>query len=117
MSGTELFSNNHIQGHVGYGVRRETKTSNLAAFLGPAYNTGVTGTPGSDPEFYQGIGAYGCLQAVVKLSYDIGIGLELFDELSARQNIFGFKIIAFFSGAYRGVKRNYNPNVRSERGG
>jgi hypothetical protein len=114
MSGDQFLSNNHIQGHLCYGWRRESKTTNLAAFGGPSYYRGVKGDPSGGPEFYSGIGAYFALQAVTKFMYDIGIGVELFDELSPRQNIFGFKIIAFFSGAYRGEKKNFNPNVRSE---
>jgi hypothetical protein len=66
------------------------------------------------PEFYQGIGGYLCIQAVKKVAYDFGIGGEFFAEISPKRRMFGFKIIAYFSGAYRGPKRNYNPNVRAE---
>jgi hypothetical protein len=114
MSGDEFLSNNQIQAHLGYGLRKESNLTNLAVFLGPAYHSGVTGNAAGLPEFYQGFAMYASAQAVVKLAYDIGIGIEIFDELSPRQNLFGFKVIAFFSGAYRGVKRNFNPNLRSE---
>ena len=114
MSGDQFLSNNHVQGHLGWGLRKETRTANFAGFFGPAYNYGVVGVAGAPERFYRGLGAYASLQFVTKLAYDIGLGLEVFDELSGNQNIFGFKIIAFFSGAYRGVKKNYNPNVRSE---
>lgn len=116
MSGDQFLSNNNIQFHAAYGLRRERNMTNLAAYIGPSFFTGVQGTPGvTDPTFYNGWGAYICLQAVSKfVAYDIGLGGELFAEFSEKQNIFGFKIVAFFSGSYRGVKRNYNPNVRAE---
>lgn len=114
MSGPDFGDNNHVQGHVGYGYRREGRYSNLAAFAGANYFTGVEGVAGSPPVFYQGAGGYACIQAVSKFTYDIGLGIELFVDVSKRQNMFGFRIIAFFSGSYRGPKRNFNPNVRSE---
>jgi hypothetical protein len=115
MSGSEFLYNNHLQGHLCYGFRKESKATNLAVFIGPAYHRGVTGNTSTSAEFYNGFSAYACAQAVVKIAYDIGIGVELFNEYSARQNLFGFKLIVFFSGAYKGEKKNYNPNVRSER--
>lgn len=110
MSGEEFLSNNHVQAHVGYGFRRETKSSNLAIFAGPTYFTGVEGAIGSPAVFYSGFGGYACAQAVTKLTYDIGFGAELFGEVSYRLNMVGIKFIAFFSGAYRGNKYRYSPN-------
>jgi hypothetical protein len=66
------------------------------------------------PEFYQGVGGYACVQIATKLVYDIGVGAELFVEASGKQSLLGVRLFLFFSGAYRGVKRNYNPHVRSE---
>lgn len=115
MSGEEFASNNHIQGHICYGLRAEKNKNNLALYLGPSFATGVEGQVSTgNPIFYNGFGGYLSIQAVMKISYDIGIGAELFGELSSRQKIIGLKLVAFFSGAYRGPKRNFNPNVRSE---
>ena len=115
MSGEEFASNNHIQGHICYGIRDEKNKNNLALYFGPSYATGVEGSANTgNPEFYQGFGGYLCIQAVMKFSYDMGLGAELFGELSNRQKIVGLKLVAFFSGAYRGPKRNFNPNVRAE---
>jgi hypothetical protein len=114
MSGEEFGSNNNVQGHICYGLRREKRSSNFAVYAGPAYYTGVLGDATGNPVFYEGVSFYACGQAVVKFAYDIGIGAELFVEFSKKQNMMGLKFIAFFSGAYRGPKRNFNPNVRSE---
>jgi hypothetical protein len=114
MSGETFGSNNNIQGHIGYGLRQEKNKSNLAAYIGPSYHTGVTVDATNNPVFYQGWGVYACVQAVNKFSYDIGLGAELFTDISRTQRIVGLKLIAFFSGAYRGPKKNYNPHVRSE---
>lgn len=119
MSGIDFLSNNNVQAHFGYGYRQERSNYNLAAYGGISYYTGVIGildTAGfSVPYEYEGMGVYGCVQYITKLTYDIGIGAELFGEYSRHQAIGGIRIILFFSGAYRGPKQNYNPNVRSER--
>jgi hypothetical protein len=119
MSGEEFFSNSHLQGHVCYGLRKESSTFNLAFFVGPSIYQGVAGRPPAPPEVYEGLGLYADLQLIKKLTYDIGAGLELFCDLGfaatgREQVMYGAKFILFFSGSYRGVKRNYNPNVRSE---
>jgi len=120
MSGETFGSNNNLQLHVGYGFRKEDKNSNLAFFIGPSYISGVltvsdsTTYGGIRPVFYSPFGIYACAQGVKKITYDIGLGLEVFAEYSDKQSLFGIKLIAFFSSAYVGPKRNYNPNVRSE---
>jgi hypothetical protein len=118
ISGNQFLENNQTQIRLGYGYRKETAKYNLAFFGGPTLFYGVHGIPDTagtfKPEFYQGVGVYGCAQAVKKLAYDMGIGAELFAELNYKQNVVGIKFLLFFSGAYRGLKKNYNPNVRSE---
>lgn len=114
MSGNSIGDNNNIQAHLGYGYRIEKNKSNLAAFVGPTYFSGVEGDASSAPVFYDGFGAYFSVQAVSKFVYDVGLGAEIYADFSYKQSLFGLKIIAFFSNAYRGPKRNINPNVRSE---
>lgn len=119
MSGEDFGSNNNVQAHLGYGKRWETKSTNFAFFAGPSYLTGVVAyndpVLGTIPEIYTNVGIYGSVQAVTKFAFDFGIGAELFAEYSTKQTMAGIKLIAFFSGAYVGPKRNYNPNVRSEK--
>ena len=121
LSGFQFFANNHLQAHLGYGYRKEANTYNLAFFGGPSYYQGVEGLAGQPERFYGGFGLYACAQAIHKITYDIGAGFELFADAgfstgkSGREQIlYGVKLIVFFSGSYRGPKRNYNPNVRSE---
>lgn len=114
MSGEEFGSNNNVQGHVCYGIRREKSKNNLAGFIGPSFYTGVESDALGNAKFYEGVGAYLSFQAVTKFTYDIGVGAEVFVDVSVKQSIVGLKLIAFFSGAYRGVKKNFNPHVRSE---
>jgi hypothetical protein len=117
MSGEEFASDNNIQGHIGYGFRKETNTRLFAAYVGHTYSTGVEADAAGLPKFYNALGSYVSVQGVIKFAYDIGLGAELFAELNTRQSILGLKLIAFFSGAYRGPKKNYNPHVRSENPG
>jgi hypothetical protein len=118
MSGLEFLSNNHVQGHFGYGKRWEDNQYNFAVFGGVTYSDGVktiTDTLGRIyPELYNAWGGYVCIQGVMKFAYDIGIGAELFYELNQVQSLGGFRIILFFSGSYRGPKQRVNPHVRSE---
>lgn len=118
MSGEQFTSNNNVQGHFGYGLRKEKNRSNLAVFGGLTYFTGVITVEdtayGFIPEYYQGFGVYLSAQAITKVSYDIGFGAEAFAEYNPRQSIFGIKFVLFFSGAYTGPKKNYNPHVRPE---
>jgi hypothetical protein len=118
MSGAEFLSNNNVQAHFGYGLRRETARSNFAVYGGLSYFTGVVGrsdsTGASYPLFYQGTGLYVSGQAITKLAYDLGGGVELTAEYSRQQRLVGLKFILFFSSAYVGNKKNFNPNVRSE---
>jgi hypothetical protein len=118
MSGAEFLSNNNIQGHLGYGLRKEKNTSNFAIFGGLSYFTGVIAIEdpkfGLIPLYYQSAGVYFSAQAIIKFTYDIGMGVEAFGEYSPSQSSLGIKFIMFFSGSYRGPKKNFNVNVRSE---
>jgi len=115
ISGESFGSNNHSQAHIGYGYRQEKRFTNLAAFAGLSYGSGVEGQYPNPAVFYTSYGGYACIQFIYKFAFDIGLGLEGFADFSYKQNIYGFKVIAFFSGAYRGKKANYNPHVKSER--
>lgn len=119
LSGIDFFTSNNAEVHICYGVRNERKKSNFTLFMGPSFFTGVTGTPGiSDPSFYNVFGIYMSGQAIYKLvSYDIGLGLEAFAEVSDKQQLAGAKIIFFFSSSYRGLQRPYNGYVRDENPG
>jgi hypothetical protein len=90
----------------------------MAAFVGLTYFTGViegVDTVGNSiPVYYSGNGLYVSANIVSKFTYDIGVGIEVFGQVSAPQSIAGLRLFMFFSSAYRGPKRNYNPNVRSE---
>lgn len=116
MSGNEFLSNNHLNFKLGVGLRKENRKNHFAFFVGPTYYTGVIGIEdslGTRPQFYSGLGAYLSAQAIIKLTYDIGFGIQPYLTVSGKQTQGGIKLVMFFSGSYRGPKRNYNPNVRS----
>lgn len=118
ISGNEILGNNKSQIRLGYGYRKETAKYNIGFFGGTTLFYGVYGVPDTantfHPEFFQGVGLYASAQATTKLLYDIGIGAELFAEWNYKERIIGFKFFLFFSGAYKGLKKNYNTHVRSE---
>jgi hypothetical protein len=117
MSGQDFTVDNNIEFHMCYGFRSEKKTRNIAFYIGPSYETGVYADASGLPKIYDAFGIHMSLQGVIKFAYDIGIGAELFGEVNNTQSILGLKLVAFFSGAYRGAKKNFNPHVRSENPG
>lgn len=111
MSGNDLLANNNISGHLCYGLRRERARTNFAAYIGPSYNyfvVAIKDTAGIyHPLINNLLGGYICLQGIYKFKYDVGIGLELFADINEKQQLFGGRIIIYFSGAFRGEKRGY----------
>jgi hypothetical protein len=114
MSGINFGDNNHVSAHVGYGYRREGNTYLIGGYIGPSYSYGVEGNVGTVATFYNSYGVYAAAHIISKFIFDMGVGAEVFADISTKQSIFGVKLVAFFSGAYKGLKRNYNPNVRAE---
>jgi hypothetical protein len=113
MSGDQFLRNTNVQGHLCYGYRYEKNLFNLAGFVGPSYSYFVTGSTDTSGIFKvtsnTALGGYICLQAVYKVKYDVGLGIELFADITALQRMAGARIICYFSGAYRGEKRGYKP--------
>ncbi|HRD39966.1 MAG TPA: hypothetical protein PLC65_15160 [Bacteroidia bacterium] len=111
MSGDDFLRNNNLQGHLCYGYRIEKEKYNLAGFIGPSYSyfvTGTTDTAGvTTIQSHSVLGGYMCLSAVYKIKYDVGLGIELFGDISAEQKQAGARVVFFFSGAYRGIKRGF----------
>ena len=117
MSGDEFLRNTNLSGHICYGYRYEKPLFNLAAFVGPSYSYFVTATAPDTAGIFKVsyntvIGGYICLQAVYKLKYDIGLGIELFADVSDKQKMAGARVVCYFSGAYRGEKRGYKPKKK-----
>jgi hypothetical protein len=107
MSGPEYLTNTNVAGHICYGYRYEKNKYNLAGYVGPSYSYFVTVSNDTLRNLIvnNALGAYVNLQAVYKFKYDVGIGVELFADITSLQQMYGGKIILFFSGAYRGEKR------------
>jgi hypothetical protein len=109
MTGDYILKNTMISGHVCYGIRKEKQKYNLAGFIGPSYSRFVTGyTDTSGVTFvtpHEVFGGYVCLQAIYKPKFDLGIGAELFADISAEQKMLGIRAVLYFSGAYRGEKK------------
>lgn len=109
MSGDQFLRNTNLQGHLCYGYRYEKELFNLAGFVGPSYSYFVTGSTDTAGVFHvksnNTLGGYIALQGVYKIKYDVGIGIELFADISPLQKMAGARIICYFSGAYRGIKK------------
>jgi hypothetical protein len=107
MSGPQYLTNTNVAGHLCYGYRYEKNKYNLAGYVGPSYSYFATVSDDTLRNLVvnSAMGAYVNIQAVYKFKYDVGIGVELFADISQLQQMYGGKIILFFSGAYRGEKR------------
>ena len=81
ISGERFGFYDNYQFHVGYGKRYEDKDVHFAGFIGVSYSTGylkagdsVYTTPFKAP------GIYGQLEAVKKVTYDVGLGISLYGD-------------------------------------
>lgn len=112
MSGSSFYQLNNYSVHALFGLRKETPKYNLFASAGPS--SSYFRRPLKDStEFglqkilnsvYNRVGGYVCLEAVYKIKYDVGIGGQIFCDYNEIQTVYGLRIIAYFSGAYRGIK-------------
>ena len=108
MSGVQLTSQNNINFHGAYLYRKETTGYNLSASIGPSYS--VFKRPLADSSrynlgtTYKEVGAYACLEGVLKIKYDVGLGAQVFADYNKVQMVYGVKLIVYFSSAYRGIK-------------
>ena len=112
MSGVDFTAANNYNFHLQYGLRKETQHYNLAAFVGPSYSyfkrplsDSVTyGLSNILNKVYNEFGVYGCVEAVYKIKYDVGLGGQVFCDYNRVQLVYGVRLIVYFSGAFRGVK-------------
>lgn len=111
MSGRDFTSPNNNSFHAGIGIRKEREKYNLSAFIGPS--TSYFRRPLRDSlthnlaKVYNAAGGYACVEIIYKIKYDVGIGGQLFCDYNEVQMVYGVRLVAYFSGAYRGVKYGY----------
>lgn len=112
MSGVDFTAANNYNFHLQYGLRKETENYNLSAFVGPSYSyfkrplsdSISFGLPNILNKIYSEFGAYGCIEAVYKIKYDVGVGGQIFCDYNRVQLVYGVRLIVYFSSAFRGVK-------------
>jgi len=120
MSGDEFLANNNLSGHFGYCYRIEDEKRNIAFTLGVSQNKGAIAAHIKRQDTiaelqYRNTGVYMSASYIKKLTYDIGIGLELIGEFNQTQQFFGIKGVLYFSGAYRGKAKIFNRHVKTKR--
>ncbi len=118
-TGTEItgerFGNyNNAQFHLGYGKRFEDKNVNFAAFLGFSYSSGFQITQIDSLTYnkrhYNQPGLYFQAEVIKKITYDVGLGANLFADWNQEQTLIGIRFILYFSGAYKGKNNEYLRN-------
>lgn len=112
MSGRDFTAANNYNFHLQIGLRKETSKYNLSAFAGPSYS--YFKRPLSDSteyglnnilnKIYTEFGGYACVEAIYKIKYDVGIGGQVFCDYNKTQIVYGVRLVAYFSSAFRGVK-------------
>lgn len=118
MSGTNFTSPNNYSFHVCYTLRKEKEKYNLSASIGPS--SSYFRRPLSDSTnynlatVYNQLGGYACIEAVYKFKYDVGIGGQIFCDYNQVQMVYGVRLIAYFSGAYRGIKYGYHAPAKKK---
>ena len=108
VSGDQFGSYNNYQFHLCYGKRVESGTLNFAYFAGLSYSEfnkrygngyAYNATPGA--------GIYLNAEYILKVTYDVGIGISAFSDINLYENLFGAKLNVFFCGSYKGKKEVY----------
>ncbi len=115
MSGNDFSAANSYNFHAGLGLRKEHEKYNLSAFIGPSYSyfkrplsdSVQFGLPSILNTIYNRVGGYACIEAIYKIKYDVGIGGQIFCDYNEVQMVYGVRLVAYFSGAYRGIKYGY----------
>jgi hypothetical protein len=119
MSGANFTASNNYSFHLCYGWRKETEKYNLSAFIGPSNS--YFRRPLSDSSnynlatVYSQVGAHACIEAVYKFKYDVGLGGQIFCDYNQVQMVYGVRLIAYFSGAYRGIKYGYHAPAKKKK--
>lgn len=115
-TGNDFTPANNYNFHLGYGLRKETTRYNLAGFVGPSasyFYRPLKDTVRYDiSKLNNKVGVYICLQAVYKFEYDLGLGVDLFADYNQTQSVFGLRIVAYFSSAYRGMRTGRQRNTK-----
>ncbi len=109
LTGEHIGSYNNYQIHFGYGKRFEDKDVHVAGFAGLSYSSGYGRD--SDSTYnrpYSKPGLYIEGEIVKKISYDIGLGGSLFADWNKEQSMIGARFIVYFSGSFRGKKKDLN---------
>jgi hypothetical protein len=121
MSGDKFNSNNNLSGHFGYCYRIEDENRNITFGAGISQNKGkipshITDDGDTIPDFYyRNTGIYLSAAYFKKITYDIGIGLEIIADINQVHQMIGAKAVLFFSGAYRGKAKIFNRYVKSRK--
>ena len=105
LSGDQYGSYNNYQFHLCYGKRVESGSINFSYFGGLSYSIFFK-RQGSIYEslYLSDIGLYVNAEYILKIVYDVGIGVGAFADLNGYQSIIGTKIDLFFCGSYKGKK-------------
>lgn len=118
MSGADYTASNNYSFHACYGLRKETIKYNLSAFIGAS--SSYFRRPLSDSTHYNLatvynlVGGYAAIEAVYKFKYDIGLGGQIFCDYNQVQMVYGVRLIAYFSSAYRGIKYGYRAPAKKK---
>lgn len=95
-----------FQFHGGIGKRIENQQWNFAGFVGPSYSKGYKKKNGYYvDEMYSEFGAFISIEAIKKITYDIGIGIKPYADFNFRQTVAGASVVLYFSSAYQGKYR------------
>ena len=87
------------------------KDIHFAGFAGLSYSTGFTKNDSVYINPFTQPGIYAQIEAVKKITYDVGIGAAFFADWNQTQAIFGARFIIYFSGAYKGKKFSDGKNI------
>lgn len=93
--------------YVSYGIRRETKKTNISAFAGPSFSYGghYFDTDPYGRKRYKGFTQLGLIinaEYTMKIFYDLGLGISAFGSFNRNYRVIGIQVHLYLSGALKG---------------
>ncbi len=109
-SGRDLAKINNYSFFALTGLRKELLKSNWSIFVGPSLSyfrrplldTNIMDKSTVRFSLFNRVGLYAKCEVVVKLKYDIGLGLQVFANYNDVQFIYGVRFLLYLSSAFRG---------------
>lgn len=101
---THFYNRDFNEIHVALGLKKGWRKSLIATYAGIGAIQGfyLDAAGASDGENFSAVSLYGSAQIIFKPIYDLGFGINAFADVNIRYSVYGIRLVAFLSNAYKG---------------